>query len=215
MLTAKEKSGNPFMICMRKKIKAPLQHKHAKNLAQADRKAAAQNRALRNAAIWEDIQNYWKTQGQIVKDLARKHNKDKKWMRQAVICGPKYGQQRRISPFNAWTHAQSLVINEGMNEICAIKIHSDLFMSTDLPPGEKAWLQDLQKATYNAASYKDVSESDIADMIQCLEEKRLRERKGLRSHPQAHLWDVQATSARIQAEVSMRVLLLIWDTDCG
>jgi hypothetical protein len=81
-------------------------------------------------------------------------------------------------------------------------------MSTlaDLQPGEKLRLQDLQKLARDTSSHKDIPEAEMDIMVACLEEKRLLERKGVRSRPAAHAKDVLKTTRNIGQEVSLRHL---------
>ncbi|KAF8575477.1 hypothetical protein K439DRAFT_1623567 [Ramaria rubella] len=74
-------------------------------------------------------------------------------------------------------------------------------INEELPPGQKMRLQDLQKITLGTSSHHEMPDHEMSDMIASLEEKRLRERKGIRSCPMAHARDVGATTARIQAEL--------------
>jgi hypothetical protein len=59
-------------------------------------------------------------------------------------------------------------------------------------------LHDLAKST---SSYKDIPEAEMNQMIHCLEEKRLIQKKGIRSRPAAHVRDVQATVTHVATAV--------------
>ncbi|KAF8574376.1 hypothetical protein K439DRAFT_1624369 [Ramaria rubella] len=174
---------NPFMVQMRQKIKAVKPCNHGKNLSHVDWRAAAHTLALRSASIWEDLQDHWQHVDTLVKELAKKHGKNECWMAQAINRTSKYGKQRQISKYNAWIHAESLIINE------------------ELPLGQKTHLQDFQKVALGAPSHHDVPDHEMSDMVASLEEKGLRERKGIRSCSMAHTHDVGTTTARIRTEL--------------
>lgn len=75
---------------------------------------------------------------------------------------------------------------------------------TGIEPGEKLRLQDLHCLAKDTPSYKDIPEKKMDDIIHCLEEKCLLEKKGIRSCPQAHVRDVWATANHVSTEVSYK-----------
>jgi hypothetical protein len=75
-------------------------------------------------------------------------------------------------------------------------------------------LQELHQLAKETTSYKDIPEKDMDEMIHCLEEKRLIEKKGIQSRPQAHVGDVRATAGHVSTEVSdllreMSIILML------
>jgi hypothetical protein len=68
--------------------------RNGQNLACVDRQAAALRHHAKSAAIWDDINNFWKLEEMKVHELAVKHGKTEKWIRQNLVRSTKYGQQR-------------------------------------------------------------------------------------------------------------------------
>ncbi|KAF8576594.1 hypothetical protein K439DRAFT_1622766 [Ramaria rubella] len=62
--------------------------------------------------LWQDLQDHWCAQEALAEELAVKHSKTVKWMKEAVLCVGKYGASpHKVAPHNAWLHAKSLEIN--------------------------------------------------------------------------------------------------------
>ncbi|KAF8575935.1 hypothetical protein K439DRAFT_1623212 [Ramaria rubella] len=144
-----------LMTQLRKKLAAPKQRQHGKNLSHADRKVAALTHAVNRNAIWTDLQDFWNKEDETIRELSKKYNKNERWMRQQVCRTEGYGCHCKISKYRAWLHVQALKVN------------------ADLEPGEKQHLMDLQQLAKDTSSYKDILESEMDQMIHCLEEKCL------------------------------------------
>jgi hypothetical protein len=97
-----------------RKLAAPTPRKRGLNLSRADRKAAAISRTANQNLMWADLQEHWQNEDAMIRELAKKHNKSETWMRLQVCHTGNYGYRRKINKYNAWLHAQSLTINEGM-----------------------------------------------------------------------------------------------------
>ena len=100
---------------MQHKMDLPKQclHNSGQNLSHVDRAAAARSRTFIRNAIWEDVQDYWRQQEERAQELAVKHNKGVNWIRHQLSRSAGYGTSQKINKYNAWLHAQSLVVNEG------------------------------------------------------------------------------------------------------
>jgi hypothetical protein len=92
------------------------------DLSREKRRANAAIAEQKRTQLWEDLQNFWKTQDAFAEEMAEKHGKLKKWMKDAVQRVAKYRRtQRAISPHNALIHAKSLEINPGM----CLRLHDE------------------------------------------------------------------------------------------
>jgi hypothetical protein len=86
------------------------------------RRANAAIAEQKHTQLWEDLQNFWKTQDAFAEEMVEKHGKLKKWMKDAVQRVAKYGRtQRATSPHNTLIHAKSLEINPGM----CLRLHDE------------------------------------------------------------------------------------------
>jgi hypothetical protein len=103
---------------MQKKIAKGRQCSRRDNMSRPDHRVATALAKLKRSLIWDDICHEWKWQDETIQLLSRKHNKSPKWMDRQVQRLSSYGQgQRKISPWNAFLHVQSLEVNEG--ELCS------------------------------------------------------------------------------------------------
>jgi hypothetical protein len=63
-------------------------------------------------------------------------------------------------------------------------------------------LQQLHALAKETRSYKDIPQAEMDEMVYCLEEKCLLEKKGIHTRPIAHIHDVKATMKHLANEVS-------------
>ncbi|KAF8581495.1 hypothetical protein K439DRAFT_1619003 [Ramaria rubella] len=152
-----------------------------------DQKAASSTCAANRNLVWQDLQDYWDNEDQMIQDLAKKHNKTEKWM-----------QEQQAQSLAACSVLQSELWYM-LKHLVVTAQYVELF--TDLEPGKKKCLQDLQQLAKETSSYKDIPEAEMDAMIHCLEEKQWNERKGIKSCPMAHVRDVKTTAEHVAAEL--------------
>ncbi|KAF8507748.1 hypothetical protein JB92DRAFT_2832665 [Gautieria morchelliformis] len=174
-----------FLQRMHRKAARSRARKRCMNIPQHDRCAAAKRTELRKKLIWDDIVAEWCRQEDNACILARKHNKSGHWMMRHIQRVSCYGShKRKVHPWNAFIHAQSLEINE------------------DLPAGEKACLHELQALVKNTLNWRSIPQEDMDAMIHCLEEWCLLRKTGSRLQPSALAQDVRLTTQRVQEELT-------------
>lgn len=113
LATLSSNKTNSLLYKLRMKMSKPKARGRGQNLSHVDRRAAAQRRSLKEKSIWEDLRDFWACEEEKIKELAVKHGKTERWMRQHIVRGTKYGQRRQVSKYHAWLHVRSLTINEG------------------------------------------------------------------------------------------------------
>ncbi|KAF8573584.1 hypothetical protein K439DRAFT_1624956 [Ramaria rubella] len=102
----------------------------------------------------KDLQDHWRAQEALAEELAVKHGKTVKWMKEAVLRVGKYGASpRKVAPHNAWLHAKSLEINP------------------NLDPSEKENVIALQHVAKEAGSWRDIPKEEMDKMMRSLEAK--------------------------------------------
>ncbi|KAF8579612.1 hypothetical protein K439DRAFT_1620391 [Ramaria rubella] len=133
--------------------------------------------------VWMDLQDYWCKEDDVVKELAKKHKKTEQWMCGLVV--------------------ESMASPEGSaNTELGFMQKLSLLMKVCISLGEKACLKDLHQLENKVSGYKDIPETEMDEMVHCLEEKRLLERKGMRSRPAAHVRDVKKTASNVAQELN-------------
>ncbi|KAF8580301.1 hypothetical protein K439DRAFT_1619899 [Ramaria rubella] len=66
--------------------------------------------------LWQDLQDHWRAQEALAEELAVKHGKTVKWIKDAVLHVDKYGTSPcKVGPHIAWLHAKSLEINPNLD----------------------------------------------------------------------------------------------------
>ncbi|KAF8574807.1 hypothetical protein K439DRAFT_1624057 [Ramaria rubella] len=126
--------------------------------------------------LWEDLTTHWRSQELLAEELAKKHGKTVKWMKDAVLRVGKYGaKQCNVNPHNAWKHAMSLKVN------------------ADLLPGEKQNIVALHES--------DVPKDQMAQMMQSLEAKRALVKKGIHAKPLAQMATVSQVHKHIEEDL--------------
>ncbi|KAF8578755.1 hypothetical protein K439DRAFT_1621094 [Ramaria rubella] len=130
------------------------------------------------------LTTHWRSQELLAEELAKKHGKTVKWMKDAVLRVGKYGaKQCNVNPHNAWKHAMSLKVN------------------ADLLPGEKQNIVALHESAMEYGSWKDVPKDQMAQMMQSLEAKRALVKKGIRAKPLAQMATVSQVHKCIEEDL--------------
>ncbi|KAF8583267.1 hypothetical protein K439DRAFT_1617586 [Ramaria rubella] len=112
----------------------------------------------KHTQLWQDLQDHWHAQEALAEELAVKHGKTIKWMKEAVLHVGKYGTSPcKVAPHNAWLHAKSLEINPNLN------------------PGEKENVIALQRVAKEAGSCRDVPKEEMNKMMRSLEAKHVHD----------------------------------------
>ncbi|KAF8573857.1 hypothetical protein K439DRAFT_1624757 [Ramaria rubella] len=134
--------------------------------------------------LWQDLQDHWCAQEALAEELAVKHSKTVKWMKEAVLCVGKYGASpHKVAPHNAWLHAKSLEINPNLN------------------PSEKENVIALQHVAKEAGSWRDVPKEEMDKMMRSLEAKHALVKKGICAKPLSQMATVCQVHDRIEKDL--------------
>ncbi|KAF8478343.1 hypothetical protein JB92DRAFT_3149602 [Gautieria morchelliformis] len=173
-------SALPYITHAQKVYNPPARARTA-TISREKRRENAQVAESKRSHLWEDLQNHWRSQDALAEELAKKHGKTVKWMKEAILRVGKYGATRRkVSPYNALKHAISLDVN------------------ADLPPGEKANTIALNQIAKEHGDWRDIPKEDMAKMIRSVEAKRALVKKGIRAKPLAQMASVRQVHKGIE-----------------
>ncbi|KAF8522985.1 hypothetical protein JB92DRAFT_2827420 [Gautieria morchelliformis] len=164
---------------------AHVQQKKCTQISRAERRKRALHGAAKRAAIEADIKEAWDTQDKLAKHLAMKHGIKVESMQARLTrhATTKYGRHtRKASSWNAFLHFHSKEVNQ------------------DLPPGQKAWLVELQSMD-SCVAWQKLTKANKEDLVEILEKTRERSAKGIRGHGLAEISDVRHTLNRMEEEL--------------
>ncbi|KAF8589445.1 hypothetical protein K439DRAFT_1612678 [Ramaria rubella] len=176
-------SALPYVDPSQKIYHAPLRARGNK-MSREQRRTNAAVSESKKTRLWEDLTNHWRSQEVLAEELAKKHGKTVKWMKDAVLRVGKYGAKRcAVSPHNVWKHAMSLKVN------------------ADLAPGEKQGIVALHDTAKEYGSWRDGPKNQMDQMIQSVEAQQDLVKKGICAKPLAQMATVTQVHKQIEEDL--------------